>query len=534
MKRFGVMMDMSRDAVMLPEQVKNMARILKSFGYNMIQLYTEDTYEVEDEPYFGYMRGRYTAEEIRDVVAYCEGIGVEVIPCIQTLAHLNAIFRWSDYYPYNDAGVVLLVEEERTYRLIENMFRTLRKNFKSEYVHIGMDEAYWLGRGRYLDKHGYENRFDILHRHLKKVVALAEKYGFKPIMWSDMFFSLANNGQYYSENPTVSEEAKKAVPDGVGLVYWDYEHTETRLYENMMKAHRELAKDVWFAGGVWTWYGFAGDNGTSMKMMFPAMDAAKSCEIENIFITAWGNNGKECSYFSMLPALYAIRRRYDGVTDMDQIKREFHELTGEDFDGMCALDLPNLVGGNDSCRGNVCKHMLYSDPFTGYLDSTWKEGVTEEYKRHAQTLSGLANGSAYGYIFESHAALCELLAVKYDLGVKTRKAYLANDREALKTLVADYARAVELLDDFYLKFQRLWFRENKPHGFDVHDLRLGGLKQRLISCRKRLTAYLNGEIAEIPELKEKLLCWFGNGENFCTDTPKNINIWNEMATVNII
>ncbi len=61
-KNFGVMLDMSRNAVMKPEQVKKFAKTIRSFGYNMIELYTEDTYEVEGEPYFGYMRGRYTAE----------------------------------------------------------------------------------------------------------------------------------------------------------------------------------------------------------------------------------------------------------------------------------------------------------------------------------------------------------------------------------------------------------------------------------------------------------------------------------------
>ena len=62
MKRFGVMLDWSRNAVMKPEQVKKFVGILRRFGYNMLQLYTEDTYQVENEPYFGYMRGSYTAK----------------------------------------------------------------------------------------------------------------------------------------------------------------------------------------------------------------------------------------------------------------------------------------------------------------------------------------------------------------------------------------------------------------------------------------------------------------------------------------
>ena len=69
---FGVMLDCSRNAVMKPMEVVNFAKIVKSFGYNMIQLYTEDTYEVIDEPFFGYMRGRYTQDELCYIVNECE------------------------------------------------------------------------------------------------------------------------------------------------------------------------------------------------------------------------------------------------------------------------------------------------------------------------------------------------------------------------------------------------------------------------------------------------------------------------------
>ena len=37
MKRFGVMLDCSRNAVMKPEQVKKLAEVLKSFGYTMLK-----------------------------------------------------------------------------------------------------------------------------------------------------------------------------------------------------------------------------------------------------------------------------------------------------------------------------------------------------------------------------------------------------------------------------------------------------------------------------------------------------------------
>ena len=171
-KYFGAMIDLSKYAVMKPEQIKKFAKTIHSFGYNMLQLYLEDTYQIDGEPYFGYMRGRYTKEELKDVVSYCNSIGVEVVPCMQTLAHLSGIFKWIPYWGINDTQDILLVGEERTYQLIENMFKSLRECFTTDLIHIGMDEALFLGLGKYMQKHGACNRFDILNEHLNRVVEI--------------------------------------------------------------------------------------------------------------------------------------------------------------------------------------------------------------------------------------------------------------------------------------------------------------------------------------------------------------------------
>ena len=57
---FGTMLDCSRNAVLTVESVKEWIDISADLGYNMLMLYTEDTYEVKGHPYFGYCRGRYS------------------------------------------------------------------------------------------------------------------------------------------------------------------------------------------------------------------------------------------------------------------------------------------------------------------------------------------------------------------------------------------------------------------------------------------------------------------------------------------
>jgi len=91
------------------------------------------------------------------------------------------------------------------------------------------------------------------------------------------------------------------------------------------------------------------------------------------------------------------------------------------------------------------------------------------------------------------------------VGIRTRKAYQNGDRTGLQELVKEYAQLARLLEEFYLAHKKRWLAENKPFGFEVQDVRIGGLKQRLVHCRERLQSYLDGEISTIEELEEQIL-----------------------------
>lgn len=533
-KRFGVMLDMSRNAVMKVEEVKKFAKTIADLGYNMIQLYTEDTYTVENEPYFGYMRGRLTSEEIKEIDTYCASIGVEVIPCIQTLAHMNAIFRWAEYQKFNDVNDILLIDEPRTYEFIENLIISIKKNFNSKIVHIGMDEAHMVGLGRYLDKYGYKNRFDILIGHLNKVMDICKKHGLEPLIWSDMFFRLINHGDYYLEGDLQADAVdciKDKIPTDVGIVYWDYYNTERSMYKKMIDAHYRMSNNVWFAGGAWTWRGFAPLNKYSLGTMLPAMQECRENGVDNVLITMWGDDGAECSRYSNLPSLYYIKRVYDGEENLDVIKKEFKDIIGEDFDAMMAFDLPNYIGDFETNEGAVCagKYLLYNDPFRGFLDLTIPENCDEYYTKTAQTLKTNKQSSAYAYAFTTLEKLCEVLALKGTLGIKIRKAYEEKDNKALKNCVKIIDKTLDKLDEFYDAFRAQWYRENKPHGFDIQDIRLGGLIRRLKNCKQIILDYVKGKIQNIPELEEKLLPF----PNLDSDKKGAISFNSWMRTVSV-
>ena len=209
-KMLGVMLDCSRNAVMKPEKVKEYAQIIRKMGYNTLMLYLEDTYEIESQPYFGHLRGKYSKEELKEIDSYCNSIGIEFIPCMQTLAHLNQMFKWyGEYGDINDCGDILLVGEEKTYELIEEMIKTFAECITSRKIHIGMDEAFGVGTGKYAAKHGIRDKFDILNEHLHRVCEIAKKYGFETMIWSDMFCNLAT-GEVAEEYGTGNDYGKDA------------------------------------------------------------------------------------------------------------------------------------------------------------------------------------------------------------------------------------------------------------------------------------------------------------------------------------
>ena len=514
-KRLGVMLDMSRNAVMHVPALKNFIVTLSDMGYNTLLLYTEDTYEIPGEHYFGHFRGRYSQEELRQIVDFASGYGIEVIPCIQTLAHLNAIFRWNVYTDVHDCTDILLVDEEKTYQLIGKMLDSVKACYRSEYVHIGMDEAHMVGLGKYLDKNGFENRFDILSRHLQRVCQMVAERGLKPIIWGDMFFRLKNHGVYNSYNPIVPTPEETALPPEVTITYWDYYSADQARYEIMLRAHKQLGRPTWFAGGIWTWTGFAPENAFSLRCTLASLRACRAEGTENIFFTMWGDDGGECSRYAALSALYAAACFARGEEDMAKIRADFEDKYHIPFDAFQLLDMhePGTAMFYTDAISCQEKYLLYNDPFLGVCDSTLSRNENAYYAQAADTLAAYADHPEYGRCFRVLSQLARVLSRKAELGIRTRALYQAGDQPGMQQMIADYEQCILDAEAFLRVFRDAWMAENKPQGFEIQEVRIGGTIQRLRSCQERLKAWCqHGTL--IPELAEQNLDLEGGGTEF--------------------
>lgn len=533
----GAMIDNSRNSVTTVEKMKEYIAYSAAMGLNCIYLYNEETFEIEGEPYFGYMRDRYTAADIKELCEFGKGFGVEVIPCIQTLAHLNQALHWYCYAPITDMGDTMLADEERTYELIEKMIAAWRAVTDTENINIGMDEAHFLGRGKHLDKHGAEPKFDIMCRHLKRVADLCEKYGFKPMMWSDMFFRIAFGG-YYSDD-SIDKALLDKVPQNVTLVYWDYYSTDSEKYEKQLAKHALFNNKIGFAGGAWKWSGFTPSINHSWRVSGIALEKVKKYGVDQAMVTCWGDDGADCLSGCVLPvlALYGAARFADGDECTANAEAAIESALGYTKDEFFALCRPSVTPcDNRTPYANPTKYLLYNDVLKGMFDKHTTSDFPAFYKECSEELGALAlRDNRFSYLFKVQSLLCSALELKSTVGVELKAAYDSGDRKRLKTLANETLPEIRRrVDAFYLAFRDGWMRESRPGGFDAQDIRIGGLIRRILAAEQTVNDYLTGKIQRIEELEHERLYFDCRPEDSDKCLTIAMNHYKRTATPNIL
>ena len=519
----GISIDLSRNAVLKVSTFKDVVRRIALMGLTSILLYTEDTYRMEKYPYFGYMRGAYSEEELREMVDYAEIFGIEAIPNIQTLGHLESTLRWSYSYDMQDTNAVLLIDEPKTYEFIEEMFKTTRRCYKTNKIFIGMDEAHGVGTGNFMALHGYEDRFSLLTRHLGRVMEIAEKYGFTPTMCSDMFFRLGSKeNRYYDLEAKIPEDIQDHIPENVTLIYWDYYHETEDFYDTMIENHKILGRKIVFQGCVWTCNTYAINYGKTFAATKPGLASCRKNGITDVYACLWGDDGTESSIYTALLGfqLYA-EYNYNGDVSDAHLRKMFKICTGYDMDAFLLLDVDNFTASQTQgiLALTVSKQILVQDILQGLLDKSFEDmHFRDHFKQVYENLLKAPSQGDLEYLFDYMRKYAKAVYKKSDLGIRLTKAYKGNDRETLLALVDEIADAKAALLEFTDALANVWYRNNKPFGFDRLDLRLGGVAARMDRAVIRVNQYLNGEIPNIEELEEERLIFNGIDNPFAYRT----------------
>ena len=521
----STMIDASRCAVPTVETVCKMLDHLVLMGYGMAMLYTEDTVALESRPYFGYMRGRYTAEELRAIDDYAYEYGIEMIPCIECYGHMHKYLIWPEAQPIKDTEGVLLAREEETFRFLEELIATVSSCYRSKRIHIGMDEAWDMGRGKFLDRHGYVPPFEIFNEFMERLIGITNKYGLTPMMWSDMYFRIADEKhKYYSETVVIPPAIADKIPQEVELVFWHYGEMPW-CEDYMLKKHMELNRKVIYAGGSWSWIGHFPEHHYTMETTRFSLDACRKNGVREAMLTLWFNDNAECDLFAnLLPLSYFAEVAFAPDADEELIRARFEAVTGGSYDAFLrmsdyhndfAKEYPHF---HDRFLG---KHLFWQDVMEGLYDSRlFAQPMSGHYAAAAQQMKEY--DGKWSELYRFAYLVFDMMALKCTIAENLVPAYKNGERERVESLKEMFPFLKDKIKAVHQAHKALWIDRNKVLGWANMDVRYAGMVARCDTAMERLNGWLTGELPALEELEEPRL----------DKVYRGFNQYSQIVTVN--
>jgi hexosaminidase len=182
----GFMIDMSHGPLPTTAEVERQIDFLACWKANQYYFYSEASIALRG---FDLVNpdGRFTQNEVRQIIAYARERHVSVVPLIELYGHLHGVFRIEEYsdfslFPHGDEINPL---NPRTQAFLADWIRQLAALFPSPWFHMGFDEPWALDRAASVLGKGVDPS-ELFIDQLKKTAALLSQLGKRPMFWPDI------------------------------------------------------------------------------------------------------------------------------------------------------------------------------------------------------------------------------------------------------------------------------------------------------------------------------------------------------------
>jgi len=276
----GFMMDLSHGQLLRVAEIKRQIDHLARFKANQYYFYSEAAIELD-----GYSvvnpDGRYTREELADIIQYARERHVDVVPCLELYGHLHDIFRMEKFA---DLALPRYGREfdPRNPHAVETLMglvdQTL-KVFPSAWYHVGFDEPWALGK---IGVTPGQDPFQTYMTILGRVAARAQEHGKRLMFWADV----VTGGRVFSNHP----ELVAQIPKNAIAVPWDYD-ARADFGPSLDPLSKANVPTV-VATGVWNWNEIFPDYYRTMKNINGFVAAGKKHGSLGILNTGWADSAQ--------------------------------------------------------------------------------------------------------------------------------------------------------------------------------------------------------------------------------------------------
>lgn len=177
--------DISRGPIVTMDYLKQLIPQMAECKVNFFSLYTEHTFKTESHPDIA-PEDAFTAEEIKELEAFCKRYHVEIIGNQQCFAHCEKILKNPFYEHLADTRYNLNPGIEATYSFLDDIIREEAATYSHPLFNINCDETESLGNGKgrdYVRKVGKEKAY---YQHINRVNEIVKRYGKRAMMWGDI------------------------------------------------------------------------------------------------------------------------------------------------------------------------------------------------------------------------------------------------------------------------------------------------------------------------------------------------------------
>lgn len=523
----ALMIDCSRGGVPAIPFLKRTALRLSLLGLTHLGLYLEDLFEVPDLPFLGFGRGGYTGGEIRELDDFCAEIGIELFPCIQTLGHLEHVFKNPRFRKYSDGPRILNGSSPEARAFMEHLILSASALFRTNRIHLGADEPWGLGHGDSLDFHAPVPPKRLYLRHLTFLSEICTRNRLRGMIWSDYLLG-------HSRNEPLTDEELREIPPDLILDYWNYTaKTEEEHAENLRRL-RTTGCELWISPGLHSWNRFFGDFSAAAETGSVFFRAAAGHGIAGAMTTLWGDDGAESLFRTSFASVAHHLLCMEDPSTTEARALRWTEALGRLSAESCTLlgSLDRTLGGNDSVPPNwsFSKQLFYDDPLFGFLlRQRDAEELTAQLAAQENTLrQGKALSSDDRALRKLGVLFLKALRRKISASGHARAGWEKRDRLLLRKAGREAREAAQAVRKFAAEYGKLWREERKVFGLEIPQVRLAGTAARLEELQRRISDFLrNGET--IPELDLALPETFDlrdAGTAYATAVSRNHNtIW---------
>jgi hexosaminidase len=495
----GVMMDASRGKVPTLDTLKEVVDQLCLFKANVLQLYTEHTFDFPHHPRIGQGCGPLTEDDMLALDAYARPRGVELMPNLNSFGHCAHMLALPEYQHLAEsaAGWSLCPTDEGTYTLLDDLCADLLPAFSSRIFNVGCDETWDLGKGRSAEAVAARGTGRVYLEHIVRLRELAARYGCRIQLWGDILL-------HYPE--LVPE-----LPEDVTLLDWHYEAEKD--YPSL-KVFASSGRPFWVCPGTSSW-----------NTLFPRIEnsngnirtlARQGAEqgAQGLLNTDWGDNGHyqplgQCWY----GYVYGAEQAWSGgQTEDAAFDRRFGKLFfgpgGEKVaQVMRELGRLNALPGMPLPNASRSIYALLDEPLVGEAAPALPAATLEEIVRvcgEAQdTLRALWAASRDPLSIDEmiySARMMSYAARKALASQQIRAALAATDgpggEQLSQAIVTWHALDGELVNLGEL-FEKLWMARAHRSEIDVTLAYFAALRQRYAAaecwCQERLDQLLAGQ-----------------------------------------